>query len=149
MPTSEREVTSDSDERTAFIAHLASMAFLQNNFRCSPMLEARRTSRIQRIERSVARRADDRFLEPLLPDAGPSRTRSSQGTSGIWIHPPPWTAIHVQGYLAHKKTRFPRTLQRSYAYAPMAVLGGGAFFYEPGTPVGPREIGILLPNSQS
>ena len=30
----------------------------------------------------------------------------------------------LQGYLAHKKPRAPRTLQKSYSYGPMAVVGG-------------------------
>ena len=32
----------------------------------------------------------------------------------------------VHGYLAHKKTHPPRTLQQDCAYAPTAVLGGGS-----------------------
>ena len=39
-----------------------------------------------------------------------------------------WRA--VQGYLAHKKQRPPRTLQQEYTQGPMAVLGGGAVSYE-------------------
>ena len=41
----------------------------------------------------------------------------------------------VQGNLAHKKKRLPRTLQYDYAWCPMVVLGGGAVSYERGTPV--------------
>jgi hypothetical protein len=40
----------------------------------------------------------------------------------------------LQGYLAHKKPRPPRTLQWDYAYGPR----GGAFSHERGTPVGSR-----------
>ena len=40
----------------------------------------------------------------------------------------PWQARHtLQGYLAHKKLRPPRTLQQDYALGPMVVLGGGLF----------------------
>ena len=76
--------------------------------------------------------------------------------------------MQVQGYLEHEKTSPPRSLQYAYAYGPTAVLGGWAFSYERGTPVGYRldgarvrtglrtwchpgyreEIGILLPNNQ-
>ena len=34
----------------------------------------------------------------------------------------------LQGYLAHKKQRFPRTLQQHYAWGLMVVLGGGGRF---------------------
>ena len=37
-------------------------------------------------------------------------------------------AVLVQGYLAHKKPRPPRTLQREHAKGPMMVLGGGGHF---------------------
>ena len=33
----------------------------------------------------------------------------------------------VQGYLAHKKLRPPRTLQWDYTQGPVVVLGGGRF----------------------
>ena len=33
----------------------------------------------------------------------------------------------LQGYLAHKKTPSPRTLQQASAYGPTVVRGGGAF----------------------
>jgi len=42
----------------------------------------------------------------------------------------------IQGYLAHKKLRTPRTLQQDYTWGPMAALGGGAVFHQRGTPVG-------------
>ena len=41
----------------------------------------------------------------------------------------------VQGYLAHKNQRPPRTLHWDYAWGPTVVLGGGAVSYERGTPV--------------
>ena len=44
-------------------------------------------------------------------------------------------ASNVQGYLAHKKPRPLRTLQKDYAKGPMVVLGGGAVSYVRGTPV--------------
>ena len=44
-------------------------------------------------------------------------------------------AGEVQGYLAHKKPRPLRTLQKDYAQGPMEVLRGGAVSYERGTPV--------------
>ena len=34
-------------------------------------------------------------------------------------------AAMVQGYLAHKKQRPPRTPQKDYTYDPSVVLGGG------------------------
>jgi hypothetical protein len=43
--------------------------------------------------------------------------------------------MDVQGYLAHKKQRPPRTLQEDYAQGHMVVLGGVAVSYERGTPV--------------
>ena len=36
-------------------------------------------------------------------------------------------ATPLQGYLAHKKPRPPKTLQEDYAYEPTIVLGGGRF----------------------
>ena len=39
----------------------------------------------------------------------------------------PETGGAVQGYLAHKKQPFCRTLQWAYAWGPMVVLGGGRF----------------------
>jgi hypothetical protein len=33
----------------------------------------------------------------------------------------------LQGHLAHRETPTPRTLQKTYAYGPMEVLGGGSF----------------------
>jgi len=44
-------------------------------------------------------------------------------------------ACSIQGYLAHKKTPSPRSLQLGYAFGPTAVLGGVAVSYERGTPV--------------
>ena len=41
-----------------------------------------------------------------------------------------------QGYLAHKKTPLPGTLQYAHALGPMVVLGGGAVSYERGILVG-------------
>ena len=41
----------------------------------------------------------------------------------------------LQGYLAHKKQRLPRTLQKNYAHGHMEVLGGRAVSYERGAPV--------------
>ena len=43
--------------------------------------------------------------------------------------------LFIQGYLAHKKQRPPRTLQQEYAQGPMVVLRGGAVSYQRGTPV--------------
>ena len=43
--------------------------------------------------------------------------------------------LTLQGYLAHKKKRFARTLQQDYAQGLMVVLGGEALSYERGTPV--------------
>ena len=40
-----------------------------------------------------------------------------------------------QGYLAHKKTPYPRTLHYAYAYGPMTVLGGWRFCCERGYPI--------------
>ena len=40
---------------------------------------------------------------------------------------------YLQGYLAHKKTPPPMTLQWTYAQNPTGVLGGWAFSYERGT----------------
>jgi len=51
-------------------------------------------------------------------------------TSNIWCR-----AYGLQGYLAHKKQRPPRTLQQQYAWGSMAALGGGAVSCERGTPV--------------
>ena len=36
--------------------------------------------------------------------------------------------MHLQGYLAHKKTHFPRTLTKAYASGPRGFLGGGGVF---------------------
>ena len=33
----------------------------------------------------------------------------------------------VQGYPAHKKTPYPMTLHKAFAYRPLTVLAGGAF----------------------
>ena len=44
----------------------------------------------------------------------------------------------LQGYLTHRKTLTPRTLQRAYAQGPMEVLGGVPVSYGRGTPVTPR-----------
>ena len=41
----------------------------------------------------------------------------------------------MPGYLAHKKQRPPRTLQKDYAQGPMEALGRGAVSYERCTPV--------------
>ena len=41
----------------------------------------------------------------------------------------------VKGYLAQKKQRQPRTLQKGYALGPVVVLGGWVVSYERGTPV--------------
>jgi len=41
----------------------------------------------------------------------------------------------LQGYLVHKKTLPPRTLQQDYAEGPVVVLGGGVVSYERGSPV--------------
>jgi len=46
----------------------------------------------------------------------------------------------IQGYLAHKKQRPPRTLQQGYAWGPMAVLRGGAVSYERGRLCTPRPL---------
>ena len=43
--------------------------------------------------------------------------------------------LELQGYLAHKKQRFPRTLEQDYAWGSMVVLRGGAVSYERGTPL--------------
>ena len=64
----------------------------------------------------------------------------------------------VQGYLAHKKQRPPRSLQQDYAqgpmvvsgggvqsdytHGPMVVLAGGAFSYERGTPIVSLHAGV-------
>jgi len=51
----------------------------------------------------------------------------------------------LQGYLAHKKQRPPRTLQWDYAYGPMAVLVGENVSYERGTPVtAPGRVPVLV-----
>jgi len=58
----------------------------------------------------------------------------------------------LQGHLAHKKQRPPRTLQYDYAQDFMAVLrGGGAGSYERGTPVPPqvRDAGREAPLGSS
>ena len=46
-----------------------------------------------------------------------------------------WAMPVIQGYLAHKKTPPPRTLQFAYAWGHMVVLRGKAVSYEQGTPV--------------
>ena len=46
----------------------------------------------------------------------------------------------LQGYLAHKKTSSPGTLQQDYVQGPMVVLEVGAFSYERGTPVNPKRL---------
>jgi len=43
----------------------------------------------------------------------------------------------LQGYLVEGKRLLPRTLQKTYAYGPTAVLEGWAFSYERDTPVSP------------
>ena len=45
----------------------------------------------------------------------------------------------MQGYLAHKKQRPARTLQKENAQGPMVVVGGGVVSYERGTPVTPNH----------
>jgi hypothetical protein len=45
-------------------------------------------------------------------------------------------ASSYRGYLAHRKQRPPRTLQKDCAKGPMVILGGGVVSYERGTPVG-------------
>ena len=42
----------------------------------------------------------------------------------------------LQGYLAHKKQRPPKTLQQDYDQGPMEALWGGGVFYERGTHIG-------------
>jgi len=59
------------------------------------------------------------------------------GVDGVQADAPAGAAEALQGYLAHKKTPPPRTLQEPYAWGPMVVLGGGAVSYERGTPVRP------------
>ena len=49
--------------------------------------------------------------------------------------------LQVQGFLAQKKQRPSRTLQKDYAQGPMVVLVGGAVSYERGTPV----LGYFIP----
>ena len=51
--------------------------------------------------------------------------------------------LRLQGYLAHKKERPPRTLQQDYVWGPTVVQGGGAVSYERGTPV-EDPYGLLL-----
>ena len=53
--------------------------------------------------------------------------------------PPPHRSP-VQGYLAHKKTPPPRTLQYDCAQGYMVVLGGRAVSYERGAPVDSKKI---------
>ena len=45
----------------------------------------------------------------------------------------------VQGHLAHKKQRPPRTLLQDYAQGLMEALGGGSVSCERGTPVGSQH----------
>ena len=45
--------------------------------------------------------------------------------------------LTLQGYLAHKKHPPPGILQQDYTLGHMVVVGGGALFYERGTPVAP------------
>ena len=47
----------------------------------------------------------------------------------------------VQGCLAFKEPPPRRTMQQDHAWAPVAFLGRGAFFYARGTPVGCRAQG--------
>ena len=68
------------------------------------------------------------------PEAGPP---PAGGTYNLF----PLGEYPLQGYLAQKKPRHPRTLQQTYACRPTAVLGWGAFSYERGTPVS----GVLSP----
>ena len=35
--------------------------------------------------------------------------------------------LYIQGYLADKKRRPPRTLQQDFSWGPMVALGGGLF----------------------
>jgi len=46
--------------------------------------------------------------------------------------------IPLQGYLAHKKQRPPRTLPYDHAEGPTVALGGGVLSYDRGTPVWAR-----------
>ena len=49
-----------------------------------------------------------------------------------------WAAA-LQGYIAHKKQRAPRTLHQDYAQGPMEALEEGAVSYERGTPADPQH----------
>ena len=40
---------------------------------------------------------------------------------------PSWVGRPLQGYVAHKKSPPPGTLQQAYAKGPMVILGGWAF----------------------
>jgi hypothetical protein len=64
-----------------------------------------------------------------------------------WKSGSPLRGGRVQGNLAHKKQRQPRTLRQAYAYGPRAVLGGRAVFDERGAPGGTvntsRSVGTL------
>ena len=46
----------------------------------------------------------------------------------------------LQGYLAHKKLRLPRTLPYDFAQGPMVALGEGAVSYERGTSVSCKTV---------
>ena len=41
-----------------------------------------------------------------------------------------YVSVCLQGYLAHKKQRPPRTLQKEHAQGPVVVLRGWALSYE-------------------
>ena len=65
-----------------------------------------------------------------------TRALGSEDSSGTRVHDLPvspenigfWEdTIPVQGYLAHKKPRLPRTLQKEHAKGSMVALGGWAF----------------------
>ena len=54
------------------------------------------------------------------------RNEDLAGEIQAWTHHVQAQGLHILGYLAHKKTPPPRTLQQAYAYGPMMVVGGGA-----------------------
>ena len=74
--------------------------------------------------------AGDRVHIPLgdFELLDPGRARAFPGSAS--------STFGLQGYLAHKKSPPPRTLQWDHAYSPRRVLGGWAFSHERGTPVG-------------
>ena len=59
--------------------------------------------------------------------------------------------LHVQWYLAHKKTPPRGTLQQAYAQGPMVVLGGGggALSYGRGTLLHVTMLGSILSTNAS